>query len=234
MSSKHDMAELLLQWCDHKAAEHACRNWHYSKCMPVSKTVKIGVWEDGRFIGAVVFARGACRSLLTPYGLSQTDGCELARVALRSRKTPVTRIVKIAIAMLRKHFPQMRLIVSFADDRQGHVGKIYQAGNWIYAGKVHSTANYYFEGRWQHTRSMCGRFGSLRNDIFKQIPKRDGGYRYRYLYPLTEEMRQICEKFRQPRPSGETSSHPSPEGGSRFNSEAGAPLLQGVQCASSH
>ena len=31
--------------------------------MPASKTVKVEVWEDGRFVGAIVFARGANQRL---------------------------------------------------------------------------------------------------------------------------------------------------------------------------
>ena len=43
--------ELKIDWATHKAAKYACENWHYSKCLPSGKTVKLGVWEDNNFIG---------------------------------------------------------------------------------------------------------------------------------------------------------------------------------------
>jgi len=49
---------LRLDWCSHEAAKYAVEKWHYSRTMPVGKMVKIGVWEDSKFIGAVVFAQG--------------------------------------------------------------------------------------------------------------------------------------------------------------------------------
>ena len=41
---------LHLDWCSHKAAKYAVEHWHYSKRMPKSKLVKIGVWENNVFV----------------------------------------------------------------------------------------------------------------------------------------------------------------------------------------
>ena len=63
--------DLKIDWCDFKAAEYACKNWHYSKCMPAGKTVKVGAWENGKYIGCVIFSRGANVNLGTQFGLKQ-------------------------------------------------------------------------------------------------------------------------------------------------------------------
>ena len=49
---------LKLDWCSHAAATWAVENWHYSGRMPAGKMVRIGAWEDGAFIGAVIFSQG--------------------------------------------------------------------------------------------------------------------------------------------------------------------------------
>lgn len=54
---------LRLDWATHEAAKYACEKWHYSKCMPVNKTVKIGAWENDRFVGVVIFSPGATPAL---------------------------------------------------------------------------------------------------------------------------------------------------------------------------
>lgn len=184
--------KLKLNFCSYQAAKFACENWHYSKCMPAGKTIKIGVWENEKFKGVVIFSRGANNNLLKPYGLKPVEGCELTRVALREHETTVTRIVSIAIKILKKHNPGLKLIVSFADSRQGHLGIIYQAGNWIFTGKLKSTPEYFINGKFRHQRNIHSYGFSLKTSKF---PKRDGGYRLRYLMPLTEELKnQVIKK----------------------------------------
>ena len=52
------MADLRLDWCDQKAARYAVEMWHYSRSMPSSKLVRVGVWEGGRFVGRSSTAAG--------------------------------------------------------------------------------------------------------------------------------------------------------------------------------
>lgn len=200
---------LRLDYCSHESALYACKTWHYSKCMPVGKTVKVGVWEDGKFIGAVVFARGANRNIGSPYGLSQTECVELARVALNRHKSPVTQIVSIALKMLRKLSPSLKLVVSYADLDQGHEGTIYQAGNWIYTGLTNVTGKqgYLIHGSVFHGKSVYSKYGAgkdnvkwLRENIdpnAREIPTKG---KHRYLMPLTMQMRDDMLKLSKPYP----------------------------------
>jgi len=119
--------ELRIDWCSHDAARYACENWHYSKCVPKSKLAKIGVWENGIFIGVLIYGVGATPDLVKPYGLTKEQGCELVRISLRNHQTPVSRLIAISLRVLKKEFPGLRLVVSFADPEQGHHGGVYQA-----------------------------------------------------------------------------------------------------------
>ena len=120
---------------EHKAAEFAVKNWHYSQTMPIGKLILFGVWENDKYIGAVMYGRGASPQLGSAFGLTQTECCELVRVALTTHEAPVTQIVSLTIKELKKTNPGLRLIISFADPEQSHHGGIYQAGNWIYNGR---------------------------------------------------------------------------------------------------
>ena len=147
-------AALRCDWASHDAAAYACNHWHYSKSVPVPPLVKVGAWECGDFIGCVIFSRGASSNLLKPYGLKQDEGCELTRVALSEHKVQVTRVIKIAVKMLKQQCPGLRLVVSFADPHQGHHGGIYQGGNWIYAGTTSAGREYWKHGRKLHSRQV--------------------------------------------------------------------------------
>ena len=139
--------ELRMAFCSYAAAKYACEKWHYSKCVPKSKISKIGVWENKQFIGAVIFGCGATSDLVKRYGLKMQQGCELVRVALTKHQTEVTRIISIAIRIIKKTYPGLRLIVSFSDPEQGHVGGIYQGGGWIYTGTTQPSDEYILNGK---------------------------------------------------------------------------------------
>jgi hypothetical protein len=190
-----EKVDLKLDWCSHEAAKYACEHWHYSKCMPAGKTVKIGIWENKKYIGCIIYSMGANKALMNPYGLTQFEGCELTRIALNKHITEVSRIVRISIAMLKKQSQGLRLIVSFADSGHEHIGGIYQAGNWIYTGDTKEEYEYYYAGRWMHRRSA----GSLRGTI-SGLEKRKNGFRRRYLMPLDKEIAKQIESLRKPYP----------------------------------
>lgn len=121
---------LKLDWCSHAAAKYAVEHWHYSRRMPMPPLVSVGAWEDGVYVGCVLFSRGANAQLGAPYGLAMTECAELVRIALASHATPVTRIVAVALKFLRTNSPGLRLLVSYADPSEGHHGGIYQGGGW--------------------------------------------------------------------------------------------------------
>lgn len=182
---------LRIDWATHKAASYACLNWHYSKRMPRFKLVKIGAWENDKFIGVVLFGWGATSALVNPYGLKMTQGCELTRIALKEHKSPVSKIMSLAIKFLKKANPGIRLIVSFADPAQGHHGGIYQATNWIYTGKSADTINYTDkEGKSWHARNVGFKVSKAKQIMVKKsecIAVKSPG-KLRYLMPLDKEM----------------------------------------------
>ena len=200
--SSTDKPTLKVDWCTHAAAKYAVETWHYSKRLPMPPLVRVGVWEGGRFIGCVLFGRGANQHLGRPYGLESTECAELVRVALTSHAAPVTRIVSIAIKFLKRSNPGLRLIVSFADPSEGHHGGIYQGGGWTYAGQSASEWQYLHDGRWKHGREVrSGAFGNARAvaDISK-LPKRAMPGKHRYLMPLDGQMRARVLPLARPYP----------------------------------
>lgn len=198
--------ELKVDWASIEATRYACENFHYSKSVPVPPLVKIGAWENGKFIGVVVFSRGASSNLLKPYGLEQSEGCELTRIALTKHQTPVSRIVKLAIMFLKKNSPALRLIVSFADPHQGHHGGVYQAGNWIYAGQTASGKEYWYKGRRLHSRQVSEKGWNIQQGMVRKTVKPSEcdivttAGKHRYLMPLDEKMRVRIEPLARPYP----------------------------------
>lgn len=198
---------LRLDFCSYAAAKHAVMHWHYSKTMPVCKLVRIGVWEDERFIGAVIFGSGNASRIGSPFGLSNLEVCELVRVALDTHVTPTTRVVAIALKMLKRRCPGLKAVVSFADRNQGHEGVIYRAGNWEYLGQMPSREALMLNGKIVHNRSMSGQFGKPGNPIRKFLPKVRQLPKHKFVYWLDESARAKHRLRCDRTPAGEGVRH---------------------------
>lgn len=183
------MSDLVVAACSHEAAKHAVENWHYSRILPTGKLVKFGVWEDTKFIGVVIFSRGVSPHLGKALGLEVTQNCELARVALTGHANPVSKIVAIALNILKTTNPGIRAVISFADPKEGHKGGIYQAGNWMFTGQSNSVTEYFVGGRWRHTKWA---YYHPERDSLEQ---RTCPGKFRYIYPLDKAMRRKVMKL---------------------------------------
>lgn len=221
-------ADVVVAFCSYQAAKYAVEHWHYSRSLPTQPIVKIGVWENGKFIGVILFGRGANKNIGRPYGLRDTEVCELTRVALTKHTAPVSQLVARAIKLLKQNSPGLRLIISFADPNEGHVGGIYQAGNWIYAGQTSPSTIYktssgkVLHGRQVSVNGVKLQYGMLRKtpkisecEKITQLPK------HCYLYPLDRAMRKQIAVLAKPYPKkceqsfdGETSDLQSEGAGS--------------------
>lgn len=204
MTSKPD---LLVAPCSYEAAKYAIEHWHYSKVMPAGKAVLFGVWEDKVFVGAVVFSRGASDAIGKPYKLHQTSVVELTRVALNKHGSQVSKIVTTAIRKLKQQSPGLRMLISYADPSEGHVGAIYQAMNWIYTGTT--SPDYAVidrNGKRWHSRMVSKTGYKISFGEVRRVIRPDEGERvnlpgkHRYLYPLDRAMRRQIEPLAQPYP----------------------------------
>lgn len=185
---------LRLDWCSHAAAKYAVEHWHYSKRMPAGKNVFIGAWEDGRFIGAIVFGRGIAPHIGDPYGVTQDRVCELTRIALDEHMAPVSKIGSIAMRMLKRQSPGVQLVVSFADPSQSHHGGIYQAMNWVYTGRVAGRRQWLLNGEWRNDVHI------FRSSTRESLPTRVLPPKHKYLYPLDKAMREQIAPLAKPYP----------------------------------
>jgi hypothetical protein len=192
--------QLKIDWATHEAAKYACVNWHYSGCLPVGKLVKVGAWENGKFIGVVLFGRGANKSLGEPYGCDQTESCELVRIALTSHITPVSKIMSLALKWLKNTNEKIKLVVSFADTEVGHHGGIYQATNWIYDGLTNAADEYLYKGKRWHGRAFRKSHGSHLNYMNKGLQIVKGAQKHRYLMPLDADIKARILPLSKPYP----------------------------------
>jgi len=194
-------ADLRIDWATHSAAKYAVENWHYSQRLPVGKIVRVGAWESGRFIGVVLFGRGANNAIGRDLGLGPVEAVELVRVALTTHTSPVSRIVALSLKWLKAQSSGLRCVVSYADSEQGHHGGIYQAGNWFYTGRSMGSVEFFHQGRWKHNREVTsGAFGGVKKIDYSKLERRKTLGKHKYLMPLDAAMRAQIQPLSKPYP----------------------------------
>lgn len=194
--------------CSHLMAKQAVGRWHYSRHVP-GAFARYGAWESGVFVGAVLFGFGATPRIGSPFGVEQTECAELVRVALRDERThPTSKIVAVAVRLFRREFPQIRVLMSFADPAKGHHGGIYQAMGWLYLGANPTPAFFRVNGRVCHPKGLHRRYGIggqsiawLRANVDPQAERVPVPPKHKYALPLDDEMRAKIAPLAQQYPT---------------------------------
>jgi len=105
---------------------------HYAKRLP-SISYAFGLYEENKLIGVITYGIPASNSLCEGVcGKEYKEYViELNRLCLlNNTKNQSSFLVGNSIKML----PKPKIIVSYADTAQGHVGYVYQATNFLFTG----------------------------------------------------------------------------------------------------
>ena len=204
---------MRLERASFKAVSYSCLNFHYAKRLPAQPIIGFNVFEADVWCGCVVFNAGV-RGIEKPYNLHQGEVSELARVALNGKQSFTSKSVGIAIRLLKKSNPLIKLLVSYADSDENHNGTIYQAMNWYFVGSKH-TSNEYIDpitGKSIHSRSMSKSGFKTQFGVLKKVKKKSDlvkvikGVKHKYIYPLDKSLIPMCEELSKPYPK-KTNAH---------------------------
>ena len=138
-----------------KAIKYACKNFHYSKSIPTIQHAYNVYNNKNEWCGVIIFGSGACKNLSKSFNVRNGEIIELERVALNGKQEKTSQAVALALKILHKENPIIKIVVSYADHRQKHLGIIYQATNWIYLGiSKPGGFQYFYKGKWTHQRTI--------------------------------------------------------------------------------
>ena len=194
---------MKLEKASYKAIKYACLNFHYAKAIPIN-TFGYSVFNDNNeWCGVALFGTGASPQIGKQYNLSQGQVIEFVRMALNGKQYKTSKVLGKSIKLIKKDLPLVKLIVSYADQEQGHNGIIYQATNWYYLGEVKSPP--IIEGK--HNKSMGGSIGAARKILGREpnvyLPKP----KHKYLYPLDKSLIPLCKSLSKPYPKQAVEVH---------------------------
>ena len=160
---------------------------HYAKRMP-SISFAYGLFDDDDLVGVVTFGSPAsaplCKGICGEEHRSKV--IELNRlVLLRNKKNEASYLIANAIKLL----PKPKVIVSYADSAQKHVGTVYQAANFLFTGTSKPRTDMAAKDG-KHPRHHLG-------DRSNRVP-RSAKHRYVYLHGDKRQRRDLLRALKYP------------------------------------
>jgi len=137
-------------------------NLHYAKRWP-SISYAFGLFVNGELCGVVTYGspasaplrRGVAGEKFAPSVLELNRLC-----LLYNRKNEASFLVGNSLKML----PKNKIIVSFADSSQNHIGYVYQATNFIYTGLSAKRTDWKVKGKeYLHGQTIADEFRGTKN-----------------------------------------------------------------------
>lgn len=177
-----------------KAVKYACENFHYSKSVPTVQFAYNVYNNSDEWCGCIIFGGGANNNLSKSFDLICGEVLELERVALNGKQECTSQAIALSLKLLHKDNPICKMVVSYSDHRQKHIGTIYQATNWLYLGVVKTTdTQYFYNGKWTHERTINSK--SNRDELKSKLPKRENSNKFKYVYVFDKALKKQYQKL---------------------------------------
>lgn len=168
----------------------------------------IGLFLDGIIVGVAVYGFPVGRQTVKSIApnLNNSEVLELTRLWLRDEepKNAESYFLGMTFNWLRVN-TSIKVLISYSDPMQNHLGIIYQATNWIYQGNSTMLIKGYLHvinGEVMHPRSVVAKYGSINSDLLMSV---DPTYRrielkkkHRYLFILRKRDRKLIKDFKHP------------------------------------
>lgn len=170
-----------------------------------------------RLIGCCVYATPVGRSAAKSFSdkIKSSEVFELVRLVIEDGygSNIESYVISQTMKMVKKNFPNIKIILSYSDEEQGHIGTIYQAAGFYYQGNktialmpnysisLNGPDNY----KWIHSRTVNSKWGShnidvLKRKIGKTFWRKKESTKHRYFYILTNkiEKQKILSSIKHP------------------------------------
>lgn len=210
-----DKNNLYLNPIDKLTAKNFVKKHHYSHSSNLHM-VSYGLFQktnipdkffngvESKLIGVVIYSQPAGRQAAESISdLVGIDEClELIRLVILDGygKNIESWFISQSFKLLKRDFPNIKVIISYSDTEQNHKGIIYQATNFLFTGLNSDTnlmpnfsislSNNPF--KWIHSRTVFSMYGShniehLKKNIGKTFWRKKEAGKLRYIYIISDK-----------------------------------------------
>jgi hypothetical protein len=128
-------------------------NKHYSHRFVNNSYLHLGIFSERELVGVMQwgYALNPNSGARVVTGTQNREYMELNRLWMHDcmPRNSESRAISYALKLIRQLYPQVQWVQSFADERCGCLGVVYQASNFDYVGS-HESTFYELDGEWYH------------------------------------------------------------------------------------
>lgn len=157
---------------DREIVKQICKEKHYLHRVP-SIVASYGLYRGEALMGVVTFGIPPSPYLMKICGEEYKGSVlELNRLWCfdESPKNSESYLISQGIKLLKIDRPEIKILVSFADTREGHLGYIYQATNWNFTGySIPGGGSIVIDGKEYHPKNLNNKYGTSDLNKLKEI-----------------------------------------------------------------
>ena len=181
---------------------------HYSKKVYNGTYINLGLFENDILLGVLQYGYAmnpaSCASVVEE--TKQDEYLELNRMWLSDEiktKYPESQAISMSVSYIKKKYPKIKWIQSFADERCGGFGIVYQACSFNYYGE-HTSTFWELDGIVYHNSMMTSKkAGGKKYDLLQANKERCTSHslrQFRYIKFLDSRWKKKCLLKEQPYP----------------------------------
>lgn len=222
-----DAEKVIVRKIDKAIAEEMIVKYHYSHKWSLcqiaygifyitDKQCKFFNAVEEKLIGCIVFGQPVGRSAAESISklINVYEVFELTRLFIHDGygKNIESYSIAKSLELVKRDFPNIKAIISYADGEQGHKGTIYQACNFHYQGNssLALMPNYSVSlvgppYQWIHSRTISSTYGSHNVEHLKKKightfwrKKESSKHRYVFLLGSKTERKKILKSLKHP------------------------------------
>lgn len=151
------VSEFSVSICDRKEIVSFIEHWHYSKNVNGLTTDYCFKLTDvnGNIIGAMIYGKIGMANVWKKYAKKENELIELKRLCCidNTPKNTESYFIGYTLRWLRRH-TTIKTVISYADTTYAHVGTIYRASNFTYAGMTNKGRVIMYNGKRYHDKTI--------------------------------------------------------------------------------
>lgn len=181
--------DIIVKPISAKDANRIVKSCHYSGKVVPNSQLHFGVFLDGKCGGAMQFGPSMRKDLIQPLvaGTKWNGFIELNRMAFADwlPRNSESRAISVAMRLIRKSYPHIEWVISFADGTQCGDGTIYRASGFALTGIKKNTEMVIHPVTGEIMATMAAYHKGHAAEISKW--QRMDGFMLRYIYFLNPE-----------------------------------------------
>lgn len=184
--------DIVIKVIDSASSRKIVERYHYSGKCTQNSQIHFGVFLNGKLEGALQFGPSIDkRRMAENLGIGFNDALELNRMALSDvcPKNSESRSLGICLRILKKKYPHLKVIISFADACQCGDGTIYRASGFkLHSFKKNTTMRVLPDGRIIADKTFNDKIGRTIDGISLRDTKPLKGFQMKYLFFFDKDL----------------------------------------------